>query len=76
MTTVETTPVTTTNDGDHDRFAHYYRKEDIVRSAVTGEAIQAICGKWDVPCRVPERYPVCPDCAAEYERRPDTPEDK
>ena len=27
------------DDGDHDRFAHYCRKADIVRAHVTGEAI-------------------------------------
>jgi hypothetical protein len=51
-----------TDDGDHDRFAHYAKRADIVRSAVTGEAIVALCGKKWVPTRDPERYPVCPTC--------------
>ena len=27
-------------DGDHERFAHFVRKEKIVESAVTGKAVQ------------------------------------
>jgi Protein of unknown function (DUF3039) len=55
------------DDGDHDRFAHYVPKADIVRSAVTGEPVTALCGKRWVPCRDPERFPVCPECKAIYE---------
>ena len=51
-----------TDGGDHDRFAHYCRKEDIARAYVTGEAIVALCGKTWVPTRDPDRYPVCPTC--------------
>lgn len=53
--------------GDHERFAHYVRKEKIVESAVTGEPVVALCGKVWVPSRDPERFPVCPDCKAIYE---------
>jgi hypothetical protein len=58
---VEPTDVDT-DDGDHDRFAHYCRKEDVARAYVTGEAITALCGKKWVPTRDPSRYPVCPTC--------------
>ncbi len=51
------------DEGDHDRFAHYARKADIARAAVTGETITAICGKRFTPTRDPQRYPVCPTCA-------------
>ncbi len=53
---------TTTGDGDHDRFAHYVRKADIVRSNVEGVPVQALCGKVWIPNRDPDRYPVCPTC--------------
>ncbi len=56
------TPVHHDGDGDHDRFAHYCRKADIARAYVTGEAIEALCGKRWVPTRDPTRYPVCPTC--------------
>jgi Protein of unknown function (DUF3039) len=52
-----------TDDGDHDRFAHYCRKSDITRALVTGEAIVALCGKKWVPTRDPSGYPICPTCA-------------
>jgi len=49
-------------DGDHDRFAHYIKKEKIVESAVTGKAVRALCGKKWVPTRDPEKFPICPVC--------------
>ena len=51
-----------TDDGDHDRFAHYCKKADITRALVTGEAITALCGKRWTPSHAPERFPVCPTC--------------
>jgi len=47
-------PSTGTGDGDHE--------EDVARAYVTGEAIEALCGKKWVPSRDPSRYPVCPTC--------------
>jgi hypothetical protein len=48
--------------GDHERFAHYVRKEKILESALTGEPVKALCGKVWVPSRDPKRFPVCPVC--------------
>lgn len=62
-----TTPVTT-DDGDHDKFAHYVKKDKITESAVTGTAVRAICGKKWVPTRKPDEFPVCPDCKRIYDR--------
>ena len=53
--------------GDHERFAHYVRKEKIVESAVTGTPVIALCGKVWVPNRDPGRFPVCPECREIYE---------
>jgi hypothetical protein len=55
-------PVTVDGDGDHDRFAHYVRKADIVRANVEGTPVTALCGKRWIPNRDPDRYPVCPTC--------------
>jgi len=52
----------TTRDGDHDRFAHYVRKGDIVRANVEGVPVVALCGKRWIPDRDPSRYPICPTC--------------
>jgi len=49
-------------DGDHDRFSHYVRKEDIVRSNVEGVEVMALCGKKWIPNRDPDRFPICPTC--------------
>ncbi|MCJ7438458.1 MAG: DUF3039 domain-containing protein [Acidimicrobiia bacterium] len=62
-TPVQAPETVDTDSGDHDRFAHYCKKEDIVRAHVTGEAITALCGKKWVPTRDPSRYPICPTCA-------------
>ena len=51
-----------TDDGDHDRFAHYVPKAEIVRSNVEGIPVVALCGKRWIPNRDPDRYPVCPTC--------------
>ena len=61
-TTREQTRPVDVDAGDHERFAHYVRKADIVKSAVTGEPVTALCGKKWVPSRDPERFPVCPTC--------------
>ena len=49
-------------NGDHDRFAHDVRKQDIVRSNVEGVEVMALCGKKWIPNRDPDRYPICPTC--------------
>ena len=48
--------------GDHERFAHYVRKEKILESAVSGTPVIALCGKVWVPGRDPSKFPVCPVC--------------
>ncbi len=53
--------------GDHERFAHYVRKEKIVESAVTGAPVIALCGKVWTPGRDPKRFPVCPTCKEIFE---------
>lgn len=50
--------------GDHERFAHYVKKEKILESALTGEPVVALCGKVWVPGRDPNKFPVCPACKA------------
>ena len=54
-------------DGDHERFAHYVRKEKIVESAVTGKPVKALCGKKWVPSRDPEKFPICPTCKSIFD---------
>lgn len=56
--------------GDHERFAHYVKKDKIVESAVLGDPIEALCGKVWVPSRDPGKFPVCPECKEIYEGLP------
>lgn len=62
------TSPTPTDAGDHDKFAHYVRKNQITESAVTGKPVIALCGKKWVPTRKPDDFPVCPDCKRIYDR--------
>ena len=55
------------DDGDHDRFSHYVKKEKILQSAITGKAVRALCGKKWTPGRDPEKFPICPTCKDIYE---------
>jgi hypothetical protein len=55
-------------DGDHERYSHYVKKDKIVESAVMGNAVIALCGKVWVPSRSPEKFPVCPSCKEIYEK--------
>jgi hypothetical protein len=52
--------------GDHERFAHYVRKEKILESALSGAPVVALCGKVWVPGRDPKKFPVCPVCKEIY----------
>ena len=56
--------------GDHERFAHYVKKDRIIESAVMGTPVVALCGKVWVPSRDPEKFPVCPDCKRIYDGLP------
>ena len=64
-------PDLSTDDGDHERFAHYVLKDKIVDSVVSGATVIALCGKKWVPTRDPSRFPVCPDCKRIYESIPE-----
>ena len=54
--------------GDHERFSHYVKKEQILESAMTGKPVKALCGKMWTPGRDPEKFPVCPACKEIYEK--------
>jgi hypothetical protein len=58
-------------DGDHERYSHYVKKDKIVESAVMGNAVVALCGKVWIPNRSPEKFPVCPTCKEVYEKLKD-----
>jgi len=58
----------TIEPGDHERFSHYVKKEQILESAMTGKPVRALCGKKWTPGRDPEKFPVCPTCKEIYER--------
>ena len=64
------------DDGGHDRFSHYVKKEKIVESAVTGKSVKALCGKKWTPSRDPEKYPICPTCKEIFAGLKSAPEDK
>ena len=56
------------DEGDHDRYSHYVKKDKILSSAISGKAVIALCGKKWTPGRYPEKFPVCPTCKEIYEK--------
>ena len=68
LPSVDTRPVTSNHDGDHERFAHYVRARGrdaeavVLEARVMGIEVEALCGKRWVPSRDPQRFPVCPEC--------------
>jgi hypothetical protein len=63
------------DDGGHDRFSHYVKKEKIVESAVTGKSVKALCGKKWKPSRDPQKYPICPACKEIHDGMREGPQD-
>jgi hypothetical protein len=59
---------TYTENGDHDRFAHYVDRESITEAIVDGLPCIALCGKVWIPSRDPDKYPVCPECKKIFEQ--------
>jgi len=66
-TVLESDQTEQVDEGDHERYSHYVKKDKIVESAVMGGAVVALCGKVWVPNRDPGKFPVCPDCQKIYE---------
>ena len=62
----ETNTDITTDNGEHDRFAHYVPKEQATEAFVNGWPVIALCGKVWVPSRDPEKFPICPTCKELY----------
>lgn len=58
-------PDITDPDTGEPLISHICRKVDVARAYVTGEPIQALCGKIWVPSRDPENLPVCKRCVEE-----------
>jgi hypothetical protein len=56
------------DEGDHDRYSHYVKKDKILSSALSGKPVRALCGKKWTPGRDPEKFPVCPACKEIYEK--------
>lgn len=64
--TIERTTEFVDEPGDHDKFAHYLKKE-YHAAYLTGDEVEALCGHRWVPTRAPEKFPVCPKCKDLYD---------
>ncbi len=61
---------TTNNNGDHDKFSHYVRKEAQMDGLLRISPAVALCGKTWYPDDIdvkPETFTVCPKCKEIYE---------
>jgi hypothetical protein len=64
MSTTQIAPdVADSRTDEGDDFAHYARREEIVRASIEGGRVTALCGYKFEPIRDPRRFPVCPKCA-------------
>lgn len=70
---VLTRPEEDIEQGDHERFSHFVRKDQIIESAVTGKPVIALCGKKWVPHRDPQKFPICPTCKEIHAQLPKGP---
>ena len=66
-TDTETKADLRTDSGDHERFAHYAEKNEIMEAMINGTPIVALCGKIWVPSRDPKKFPICPTCKEIYD---------
>lgn len=57
-----------TDRDDADDVAHIVMKDDQMRGYLTGEPIEALCGKVWVPTRDYNNLPVCRRCVDERDR--------
>jgi hypothetical protein len=53
-------------DGDHDKFAHYVDRDEVMEAFVYGTPVMALCGKIWVPSRDGENFKLCPTCEEIY----------
>lgn len=56
-----------TDEGDHDRFQHYFNKKAIMENAINGTPMTAVCGKVLYRQVDPKGRPVCDTCKYLYE---------
>lgn len=69
---LEQTDTTITDDGDHDAYAHYFRKADLDLCMFEGKPAKALCGKVEPhPFRGIDGRTVCPPCKEIYEGIPE-----
>lgn len=61
------TDIRVTDDGDHDRFQHYFAKKAIDENLMTGKPMRAICGKLVVNQVDPEGRTICSICKDIFE---------
>ena len=59
---LDETVTASTENGDHEKLAHYVRKDELLDGLVNGLPVVALCGKIWVPTRDGEKFPKCKTC--------------
>jgi hypothetical protein len=57
-----------TDDGDHDRYQHYFSKRAIEANIFHGTPMTALCGKVLLRQVDPKGRTICQTCIDEYEK--------
>jgi hypothetical protein len=60
------TELNISSNGEHDKFAHYVDRDEVMEAFVYGVPVMALCGKIWVPSRDGSNYKICPTCEEIY----------
>ena len=60
--------INVSNDGDHDKFQHYFSKKAISENLMNGTPMTALCGKVVKQQSDPAGRTVCPSCKDAWEK--------
>lgn len=59
---LDETVTASTENGDHEKLAHYVKKDELLDGLVNGLPVMALCGKIWIPTRDGEKFPQCMTC--------------
>lgn len=70
QTSIEDFLTEVTEPGDHDKFSHYVKANELMPAMINGSELVALCGKKWVPTRDGLKFPKCPTCVEIWKTLP------
>jgi hypothetical protein len=65
---IEDTDLNISQDGEHDKLAHYVDRDEVMEAFVYGVPVIALCGKIWIPTRDGSKHKICPTCKEIYDQ--------